>query len=262
LSSDTSIFDDLAIDQALGALKDNGMLAPGAVRHVAIVGPGLDFTDKHDGYDFYPLQSLQPFAVADSLLRTTLARRGGLQITTLDLSSRINGHLEAAVRRARNGEPYGLVVPRNLELPWTQDLVNYWSRFGDQIGTLRSDVAVPPDLGRVAVRGISVRPDVVTALTIRDLNIVVQQIDALPPNERFDLVIATNILVYYDVFEQELAATNIAGMLRPGGFLLCNTALLLVPPIPLALTGYSDAIYMSVAGVGDSGDRLYWYRRM
>src|SRR3954452_2017829 len=59
LSSDTSIFPDVAIDPALGALKTNHLLQPNAIRRVAIIGPGLDFADKRDGYDFYPQQTLQ-----------------------------------------------------------------------------------------------------------------------------------------------------------------------------------------------------------
>ncbi|MCI0391227.1 MAG: class I SAM-dependent methyltransferase [Acidobacteria bacterium] len=46
---------------------------------------------------------------------------------------------------------------------------------------------------------------------------------AEPPN--LDLIIATTILVYYDVFEQSLALANIESALRPGGFLLSNNAL-------------------------------------
>ena len=46
--------------------------------------------------------------------------------------------------------------------------------------------------------------------------------------------IATNILLYYDVFGQSLAAVNIAAMLRPGGFLLTNNRIFELPKSPLA----------------------------
>jgi hypothetical protein len=52
LSSDTSIFIDFGIDAALAAVLRKGALMPGSVRRVAIVGPGLDFSVKLDGYDF------------------------------------------------------------------------------------------------------------------------------------------------------------------------------------------------------------------
>ena len=69
LSSDTSILVDYALERTLEALKAAGTLGAGAVRRVAIVGPGLDFINKADGYDFYPQQTIQPVAVTDSLLR-------------------------------------------------------------------------------------------------------------------------------------------------------------------------------------------------
>ena len=58
-----------------------GMLRPTSVRRVAVVGPGLDFTDKQEGYDFYPLQTIQPFAVIDSLRARRLAAANDLRMT-------------------------------------------------------------------------------------------------------------------------------------------------------------------------------------
>ena len=69
LSSDTSLRVDFALEQALAALRDRGELAHRPVERVAVVGPGLDFVDKAQGYDFYPVQMVQPFALADSLRR-------------------------------------------------------------------------------------------------------------------------------------------------------------------------------------------------
>ena len=67
LSSDTSIFAAFAIDAALKDIAAMGTIRAGSVRRIAVIGPGLDFTDKQEGYDFYPLQTIQPFAVVDSL---------------------------------------------------------------------------------------------------------------------------------------------------------------------------------------------------
>ena len=61
----------------------------------------------------------------------------------------------------------------------------------------------------------------------RDVNIVLERTDDGP----FDLIVATNILVYYDAFEQSLAVANIAQVLRPGGFLLTNYAVSPLPPV-------------------------------
>jgi len=57
-------------------MKARGLLKAGAVMRVGIIGPGLDFTDKQEGFDFYPIQTVQPFAVMDSLLRLSLATPG------------------------------------------------------------------------------------------------------------------------------------------------------------------------------------------
>src|SRR5207247_1843359 len=83
----------------------------GSIRRVAIVGPGLDFTDKLEGYDFYPQQTFQPFGVIDSLIRLGLASRGNLRLTTFDLNLKINQHLDAARQRARAGGAYVLQLP-------------------------------------------------------------------------------------------------------------------------------------------------------
>jgi hypothetical protein len=258
LSADTSIFVDLGVERALDAMGATRALRPGSVRRVAIVGPGLDFTDKLEGYDFYPEQTIQPFAVIDSLLRLDLADAEQLQITAFDLSPRVLRHLESARTRARAGAAYPLALPRNAERPWTPELVEYWRQFGNWVGDTAKAPPPPAGAGRVEVRGVSVRPDVVTRVTPIDLNIVTERME-LAEADRFDLVIATNILLYYDVFEQMMASANVARMLRPGGFLLTNNRIFEVPGGPLSGVGYIDVNYMSLAGIGETGDRLIWY---
>ena len=261
LSSDTSIFADFAIEQALEAIKGEGLLSARGVRRIAIVGPGLDFTDKHEGYDFYPQQTIQPFAVIDSLIRLGLVTPDQFQMTTFDLSPRINHHLEAARQRARVGDAYVLQLPRNMDPPWTPNLVRYWERLGDRIGEELKAVAAPPSAGSVQVRAVRVRPAVVMSIIPQDLNIVLQRLEPLAADERFDLIIATNILVYYDVFEQSLALANVAQMLRPGGVFLTNNGVFALPAVPIEWVGQMDVADVRLPGVGDTGDRLFWYRR-
>src|SRR4030095_7930015 len=113
LSSDTSISAAFAIDAALKDIAAMGVLRPATVRRVAVVGPGLDFADKQEGYDFYPLQTIQPFAVIDSLRARKLAAADGMQMTTYDLNPRVNAHIYAARQRARRGTRYTVQLPRN-----------------------------------------------------------------------------------------------------------------------------------------------------
>jgi len=86
-----------------------------------------------------------------------------------------------------------------------------------------------------------------------DVNIVLQRTD----DEPFDLILATNILVYYDRFDQTLAVTNIANMLRPGGVFLTNYA---VPPVASIqpLVDLRTPVFWDRQG---NGDTLFWYQR-
>lgn len=260
LSTDTAVSVDFGIEQALEAVKAAGLLRAGTVQRVAIVGPGLDFTDTLDGYDFYPEQTIQPLALIDSLLRLELAEPERLQVTALDIGARVLEHLAAARAQAAAGVSYTVVLPRNMERPWSADLVDYWQRLGNWIGEAALRVPpAPPNAGRVEVRGVSIRPAVVRALTPVDLNVVTERL--VTADTPFDLVIATNVLLYYDVFEQSLATANIAAMLRPGGILLTNNRIVELPGSPLGAAGATDVVYMTLPGIGETGDRITWYRR-
>jgi SAM-dependent methyltransferase len=225
LSSDTRLTAGFAIDRALAALAAAGRIAPGALGRAAVVGPGLDFTDKAEGYDFYPQQTIQPFALLDSLARLGLARPGGVRLATLDLSPRVNAHLDAARAQARARRPYVLQLPLAADdekHEWQPDLVEYWRTLAVRIGKDAPPLPAPPGAG-VRVRAVAIEPGVVLSIVPSDLDVIVQRLP-LDENERFDLVVATNILVYYDAFDQALALSNIASMLRPGGYFLTNYA--------------------------------------
>ncbi len=262
LSSDTSIPADFALEQALAAIVATGRLAPGSVTRVAVIGPGLDFTDKAEGYDFYPQQTIQPFAIIDSLVRLGLAKPDDLSMTTFDVSPRVNQHLEAARQRAQRGEAYVLQLPlngddRSRHHQWNPDLVKYWQRFGDRIGDEVPAIAAPPGAGDVRVRAVRVRPAVVMSIIPRDLNIVLERLQPPLNDARFDLIIATNILVYYDAFDQALALANVSAMLRPGGFFLTNYA-----TFPAAPMESSASLVTTVDFDREhSGDTLFWYQR-
>lgn len=260
LATDTSIVADFGIEQALDAMKAAGAVRAGSVRRVAIVGPGLDFIDKLDGYDFYPEQTIQPFALIDSLLRLELAEPDRLEVVALDLGARVLQHIEGARTRARAGMPYTVVLPRNTARPWSPELVDYWDRLGNWIGEPAPRVpAAPPNAGAVAVRALSIRPPSVLSIAPIDANIVTERLGV--QQAPFDLIVATNILLYYDVFDQSLAAANIADMLRAGGVLLTNNRIVELPGSPLSAAGQTEVGYMTLPGIGQTGDRITWYRR-
>lgn len=257
LSLDTSLPPDYALEVALVAMRDQNLLAPRSVRRVGIIGPGLDFTDKHEGYDFYPTQTLQPFTVLDSLWRLGLVAADGIEMDCLDLSARVNEHVRRARAAAIAGRGYTLQVPRDPQWRWKPELVAYWERFGNQIGEHVRPVPLPADLRTIELRAVRVRPEVVRQLRPVDVNIVLQRTVA-SEDAKYDLLIATNILVYYDTFEQSLALANIAAMLRPGGYLLTNNLLLEFQFSKMKAVDYASVEYSDRQA---DGDRILWYRR-
>jgi chemotaxis methyl-accepting protein methylase len=106
-----------------------------------------------------------------------------------------------------------------------------------------------------------IRPPIVLSVVPDDLNIVLQRVEPLPTDEQFDLILATNVLIYYDVFEQSLALANIARMLRPGGLFLSNDRIFELPGSLLASIGTSSVVYLKSSLGGERGDDVAWYRR-
>ena len=256
VSLDTSIFPNFSIEQALRDLKDRGVLREGQVARVAVIGPGLDFSDKNEAvsYDYYPQQTLQPFALYDSLLRLRLAKDNAVSMTIFDISSRVIDHIQRARERARKNTGYVIQFPREVGNPWPADLVAYWRSLGDQVGAEVAPIRPPETFkqGSLETRAVRIRPDVVLACQPMDLNIVIERIN-LEEAERFDLVVGTNIFIYYDAFERSLALENAGAMLRHGGLLLTNDRLPEVPGGSMRQAGLTDVQYNS--------DAVGWYRK-
>ena len=59
----------------------------------------------------------------------------------------------------------------------------------------------------------------------------------------FDLIIGTNLFLYYDELKQALALQNISTLLKPAGFLLTNDWLPHLPQIPMRSVGYTPVRY-------------------
>lgn len=256
ISLDTSIMPDYALEEALKLMLDHGLLAKGSVRRVAVVGPGLDFTDKQEGYDFYPQQTTQPFALVDSLLRLGLSRKDELQVTSLDISPRVNQHLDRIRQRARLGSSYIVQLPLKSDRAWKSGATAFWRHMGEFIGSPATPVAAPPSVGKLEIRALRIPPEVILCVTPKDLNVVWQRMD-LPAGKRYDLVIATNILVYYDEFQQALALDNLQSMIRENGFLLTNNGLPEVPTLQMKQLGHSSTAYSEKAA---DGDHIIWYQ--
>jgi len=89
---------------------------------------------------------------------------------------------------------------------------------------------------------VRIRPDVVLARDPVDIDVVLERRN-LPESDRFDLVVATNIFVYCDTFEQALALENAGAMLKTGRLLLTNDRLPEVPGGSMRLAGTTVVRY-------------------
>ena len=255
LSLDTSLVANYSVEQALAAMKARGLLAPGAVGRVAIVGPGLDFADKDVGLDVYPQQTLQPFGVLEALDRLGLAPSSGAEIVALDISPRIVDHVTRARARAVKNVGYTLNLALPKSVAWLPEVRAYWKTFGDRIGA----PAAPPASKVIAdladVRAVRVRPAVVNRLSVLNVNMVTDRLDAEP----FDLIIATNVFIYYDVLDQTLALSNVEAMLKPGGFLLANFSAPELASVRIRRVDTTTTLYARTA-TENIRDFMVWYQ--
>jgi hypothetical protein len=256
LSVDTSLLPNYAIEDTLRVMKQKAAL-PSRIRTIAVIGPGLDFTDKRDGYDFYPLQTIQPFAVMETVLRLGLAKPDELRVVAFDLNPAVLAHVKRLSERAKTGQPYTLQLPRDPAAGWNEAVTNYWRRFGEFIGAPANPLPTPAGLRGLELRAVAVKPQFAARLSAADLNIVAQTIDP-PPEQGFDLVVATNILVYYSRFEQALAMTSVVKMMNSGGIFLSNTVLPAQRPDGLGFLGRRTVAY---SAAGAYGDDVVVYRR-
>ena len=245
-------------------MKAQGLVKAGEMRRVAIVGPGLDFADKDVGFDFYPQQTLQPFAVLDSLRRLGLVPASGdHEIVLLDISPRVIDHVTTARTRAAKAEGYTVRLPLARTTEWLPEVRKYWEMFGDQIGAPVRRCRAEGDFrpGRASSRSCDAGgcpADIGGRFQYRHR---APRMGGVEAGQAFDLVIATNVFIYYDVLEQALALANVEAMLKPGAFLLANFA----APQVRTLTIRPIDTHTTVYGRGQDGaenilDFLVWYR--
>jgi len=255
ISLDTSLFPNYAIEQALISARQRGLLS-GPITKVGVIGPGLDIVNKDEGLDFYPEQTIQPFLLADSLIRLGLADSQHLEVTTFDISGLVNQHVSSIRSHAEHGSPYTVQLPIRSDVNWTPEAIAYWKRAGEKLGhttvPLKSSWPAPLNYKAVTFPAKQV-------LHIRPVELdVIYQREVFPESEKWDLIIATNMFVYYGSFEQALAMSNLASMLRNSGLLLTNDALPDLPDLELTAVGFSETSYSSRP---NDGDRVTAYQR-
>ena len=194
----------------------------------------------------------------EAVARLGLGAMDQIEVTAFDLNPAVLAHIREAAEGARAGRAYTIQLPRDAQVAWNPEAVAYWKNFGEVIGKSVPAIAAPALFkGHLEARAITVKPEYVARLRAVDLDIVSQTLDQ-GPGEGFDLVVATNILVYYDLFHQALAKAAIARMMNPGGVLLVNHALPSQPASLLEYLGKRSVSYTASAGYGDD---VVVYRR-
>jgi methyltransferase family protein len=214
-SSDTQIDAGFGVSIGLGLVR---ALEPALrIRKVLVVGPGVDLAPRTDLIDASEPQSYQPLAVADALLSRSLAAAGDLVVHSVDVNLRV---VRAVERIAREGLTWHVFagIRETRDHAFDDDYRAYVRELGRAIGTPVSASSAVTSDSRYA-HSIALSPATARAFSAERLNVITERlIDAAS----FDIVIVTNVLTYFDDRELALALSNIAGMMRPGGYLLHN----------------------------------------
>jgi hypothetical protein len=214
LSSDTQIDAGFGVWIGLGVIR---ALDPAfRVRRVLVVGPGLDLAPRTELIDAADLQSYQPLAVADGVLSLGLAVNVDLRVHSVDVNPRVVLAVQGLARDSVRWHVFsGLTETPGRTL--SAEYRDYVKRLGRAIG---GEVKAPSGVAsdRHYHHTIAVRAPVSRMLSAESLNVITQRLTNAP----FDVIIATNVLSYFDRRQLTLALANLAAMLGPGGYLLHN----------------------------------------
>lgn len=253
LSTDTAVEAGYVVYLGLGVMK--AIDPDRRVRRVLIVGPGLDLAPRTGLLEAGPPESYQPWAVIDALLALGLSRADDLQVVAADINPRVIDHLQ----RRRTDRPTLQLVSGIEEaggVTFSRDYRDYFASLGRAIG----DVSGEQLTGRLK-KTLRVRDTAVNVLRAELLDIVTERLDGLP----FDLVIATNILPYFDDVQVMLAMSNVAGMMATGGVFLHNEPRPILGEIATVVgVPAEQSRHVSVADVRGApplGDSVFLHRR-
>jgi enediyne biosynthesis protein E4 len=260
LSTDTAVEAGFLVHQALGVLRSLEPLR--RIRRVLIVGPGLDLAPRTSLDEAGPPQSYQPWAVMDALISLGLSGLDDLEVVAADINPRVVTHL----RRQRTAPPSLTLVSEIREsdtVALSADYREYFQRLGAAIAvpSSRPSIAVAPVPGGHLAKTVPVADAAARALRAEALDIITERLDG----PSFDVIVATNILPYFDDPQLALAMVNIASMLAPGGAFLHNEGRAsmgaLTSAIGLPLEHSRHAIIASVRNAPPLVDNVWLHRK-
>ena len=216
-STDTRIESSFAVWTALSVLK---RLKPSLqLNRVLIVGPGLDLAPRTDLVDLVPPQSYQPFAVADALLSLDLSTADRFEIHSVDIDDKVVQFFRRFPKRDIRKLTILSSYPKIRRSKLSRDYQIYFRRLGEHIGAQVPVQGLPARQNVYMQKSILVRQDVADRITAEKLNIITERYD---PSPQYDLIVVTNVFLYFNQTELRLALTNIRSMLRKDGYLVHN----------------------------------------
>ena len=211
LSTDTAVEAGFIVYNGLGIAS--GLDPDRRIRRVLIVGPGLDLAPRTALLEDAPPQSYQPWAVLDALAVLKMSELSAIEIVGADINARVVDHL----MRSRANVPQLRLTSELRE----SDDVTISGEFREYFGLLGKAIGEPETVQMLQghlTKSVRVSTTASQTVSGQSLDIVTDRLEGKP----FDLVIATNILPYFDDAQLGLALTNIAAMLAPGGLFLHN----------------------------------------
>ncbi|MEN3337349.1 MAG: hypothetical protein V7647_1025 [Acidobacteriota bacterium] len=259
LSTDTAVEAGYVVYNGLGVVR--ALDPERRVRRVLIVGPGLDLAPRTGLLEAGPPESYQPWAVIDALLALGLARADDLQVVGADINPRVVEHLV----RSRAVPPVLTLVSEigeNDTVRLSAEYRAYFTRLGDAIGTDTRTSAQNSNASGHLGKTVHVGPRAASTLSAAALDVVAEHLDGTP----FDLIIATNILPYFDDVQVMLAMGNISRMLAPGGLFLHNEARPALGDITEALglqfEQSRQVVIATVRGAAPLADSVWLHRKV
>lgn len=168
-----------------------------------VVGPGLEWAPRIGFREDLPVESVEPYLVLDAMLSLGVAAAGEARVDCVDINQRVVDAIEAFRRR----EPARLVL---RETAGEEDARRWWESAGRHLG---------PAIRGTRAKSIEVKPEWLGRVRAARMDLLTER-----SAEQYDVIVATNVLLYFDNRQLGLALANLASMLRPGGVLIHNEA--------------------------------------
>ncbi len=206
-STDTQIAANFAVWNALMVMKASAPRTK--LRKILIVGPGLDFAPRTDLIDAFRPQSFQPYAIADAVVALHVAQANDLEVDCVDINRRVIDYI--------NAFPAGNRVLHLYSEPGVSDYNAYFAGLGKSIGKPVKDSEKRQLPAGFLERTIAIHAQVAKSIRAIPLNIVTERLA-----QSYDLIVATNVLLYFNADELPLVLTDISKMLAGGGYFVHN----------------------------------------